>query len=206
MAKKREQGWHLKGTVFQSCNCDYGCPCNFNAPPTYGKCEGQYTWCVEKGSFNGIKLDGLNFTFAGKWPEALHKGNGEALVLVDEKANKAQRDALTKLATGKVGGPWAIFATTITKLHSPKFVPYQVAISGVKSKLRAGNVFKLEMEPIKNPVTGVEASPKVVLPQGLVYNESTRASSRVFNVLLADGVRIEAHGRDAAIAPFEYKG
>ena len=32
--------WHLSGTVFIACNCDYGCPCNFNARPTHGSCEG----------------------------------------------------------------------------------------------------------------------------------------------------------------------
>ena len=29
--------WELKGTVVVACNCDYGCPCNFNAPPTNGE-------------------------------------------------------------------------------------------------------------------------------------------------------------------------
>lgn len=33
-------GWNLRGTVLIACNCDYGCPCNFNALPTKGHCEG----------------------------------------------------------------------------------------------------------------------------------------------------------------------
>ncbi len=28
--------WQLQGTVLVACNCDYGCPCNFNALPTTG--------------------------------------------------------------------------------------------------------------------------------------------------------------------------
>jgi len=32
--------WKLKGKVLVACNCDWGCPCNFNARPTTGKCEG----------------------------------------------------------------------------------------------------------------------------------------------------------------------
>ena len=26
--------WHIKGRQFGNCNCNYGCPCQFNAPPT----------------------------------------------------------------------------------------------------------------------------------------------------------------------------
>src|SRR5262245_31089803 len=38
--------WELTGTVLVACNCDWGCPCNFNARPTAGKCEGGWTWHV----------------------------------------------------------------------------------------------------------------------------------------------------------------
>ena len=32
--------WQIKGTKISACNCNYGCPCQFYAPPTYDKCEG----------------------------------------------------------------------------------------------------------------------------------------------------------------------
>src|SRR5688572_19377255 len=54
--------WTLTGVVLVACNCDYGCPCNFNALPTHGKCEGGWTWHVQHGSFDGVSLDGLNFS------------------------------------------------------------------------------------------------------------------------------------------------
>ena len=41
--------WSLKGTVLVACNCDYGCPCNYNARPTTGDCEGGWMWIVDKG-------------------------------------------------------------------------------------------------------------------------------------------------------------
>ena len=28
--------WSFKGLHFANCNCDYGCPCQFNALPTDG--------------------------------------------------------------------------------------------------------------------------------------------------------------------------
>ena len=51
--------WNLKGQVLVACNCDYGCPCNFNALPTQGNCEGGWTWHVESGSVAGVSLESL---------------------------------------------------------------------------------------------------------------------------------------------------
>ena len=38
--------WDLKGTIVVACNCDYGCPCNFNALPTQATAVGpfDYSW------------------------------------------------------------------------------------------------------------------------------------------------------------------
>ena len=79
--------WSLKGSVLVACNCDWGCPCNFNARPTKGKCEGGWTWHVDRGRYADVPLDGLNFSVYVNWPGAIHEGNGEALILVDERAD-----------------------------------------------------------------------------------------------------------------------
>src|SRR6266545_1525227 len=99
------EAWHLKGTVFIACNCDYGCPCNFNALPTQGYCEGQWTWHVEEGRFGETPLDGLNFTVAVKWPGAIHEGDGEGVILVDERADDAERAATDHESGQRRGRP-----------------------------------------------------------------------------------------------------
>ena len=48
--------WHLTGQVLVACNCDWGCPCNFNARPTKGKCEGGWTWHVVTGAYGDVAL------------------------------------------------------------------------------------------------------------------------------------------------------
>jgi hypothetical protein len=32
--------WRISGDAVGSCNCAWGCPCQFNAEPTHGRCEG----------------------------------------------------------------------------------------------------------------------------------------------------------------------
>ena len=98
------ESWTLRGSVLISCNCDWGCPCNFNARPTTGRCEGGWTWHVDRGHFGGVALDGLNFSVFVKWPGAIHEGNGEALLLVDERAG----DGLAEAEVEK-GGQSGIF-------------------------------------------------------------------------------------------------
>ncbi len=196
--------WRLKGTVLIACNCDYGCPCNFNALPTHGKCEGTWSWHVEEGRFGDVPLDGLAFTIAVDWPGAIHEGNGHALILVDERADDSQRDAISALVSGDVGGPWGVLAWTWPTVDGPKPVRYEVDVSGIESRVRAGTALELELEPIRNPVTGAAVHPGALLPEGIVFKEGQFAASKVFRV--ANGIAFDHSGQYAAAAPFEYSG
>lgn len=196
--------WHLRGHVIIACNCDYGCPCNFNGLPTTGKCEGNWNWHVEDGRYGDVPLDGLTVGVAVNWPGAIHEGNGEALIVVDERADERQRAALLTLLSGAAGGPWKIIATTIGRAHEPAFAPFEVAVSGFTSRVRAGSYITLEMEPIRNKITGADAHPRAILPEGFVFREGDLGASSTFRV---DGpVRFDHSGRYAAAAPFDYQG
>jgi hypothetical protein len=194
--------WQLKGTVIVACNCDYGCPCNFNAPPTTGKCEGTWTWHVERGTFGDTSLDDLNFTVCVNWPGAIHEGNGEALILVDERADEAQRNAIETLVGGEAGGPWGVLAWTWPTIHGPKPVPYDLHLDGVKTRVKAGNSYEVVSETIKNPVSGADVHPAATLPEGIVFKEADFGSSKALRV--SDGIAYEHPGKYTAVGPFEY--
>ncbi len=195
--------WNLKGTVLIACNCAYGCPCNYNARPTTGDCEGGWTWIIDKGELDGVKVDGLGLAVFADWPAAIHEGGGVASAYIDEKADEQQRVALTRVARGEVGGPWATFINTY-KLDGPHFAPFDIELSEHSSRYTIGDVAKLEMEPIRNPVTGVEAHPSVRLPEGLVFEEGYYATSSVFTV--NDVLSYDHSGRNSEYAPFSYSG
>jgi hypothetical protein len=197
-------GWALKGTVLIACNCDYGCPCNFNALPSHGACEGGWTWHVDDGAFDGVRLDDLNFSVYVKWPGAIHQGDGEAVLLVDERADDAQRQAIETLMGGDVGGPWGILAWTWPTLHGPFPAAYDLALDGIRSRLRVGQVVDLELEPVTNPVTGAEVTPAALLPQGIITKHADLARSKVFRI--ADGIALDHSGQYTAVGPFDYSG
>lgn len=194
--------WQLKGVVLVACNCDYGCPCNFNARPTHGKCEGGWTWHVQHGSFEAVPLDGLNFSVYVNWPGAIHEGNGEGVLLVDERADDRQREAIGTLVRGGVGGPWGVLAWTWPTLHGPIAVPYEVELNGVATRIKAGTVLEVESTTIRNPVTGAEVHPGVVLPEGIIVKQADLGCSKVFRV--EGGIRMDHSGQYTSVGPFDY--
>lgn len=196
--------WRAKGQVFISCNCDYGCPCNVNALPTKGKCEGGWTWRVEAGAYGDVPLDGLCLSLYANWPRAIHEGDGIAVCMIDEKASEQQRAALKTLVEGQAGGPWGVFRKTFRELHGPRFVPYQVDASGQLPTIRADGL-ELTTEFIRNPVTKETIHPRLALPEGLVLKEASLVGSSRF-VLSGDHVSYDHSGKYAAHGFFQYFG
>lgn len=195
--------WNLKGTLLIACNCDYGCPCNFNALPSHGDCEGQWLWHVDQGHLDDVSLDGITFTVTADWPGAIHEGGGKAVSLLDERADESQREAVARLVRGEEGGPWAIFINTYD-LDGPRPAPFELELNGFQSKAKVGDVMELELDTIRNPVTGDEVHPGAVLPEGLVCKEMSFGTTKTFRV--DDGVSYEHSGKYSAVAPFEYSG
>ncbi|MGB8209759.1 MAG: DUF1326 domain-containing protein, partial [Mycobacterium sp.] len=60
--------WALHGTEFENCPCAWGCPCQFGAQPTYGRCQAVMGGHIEKGNFNDTNLDGLDWAMLLSWP------------------------------------------------------------------------------------------------------------------------------------------
>jgi hypothetical protein len=198
------EAWKLTGKVLVACNCDWGCPCNFNARPTTGKCEGGWTWHVEHGVYGGVTLDGLNFSVYANWPGAIHEGNGEALTLIDERANAAQRVAIETLMGGKVGGPWGVLGWTWPTVHGPYSVAYEIAFDGINTRIKCGDYVEVECGPIRNPVTGAESHPGVLLPEGIILKQGELGATTNFRV--TKKVPYDHSGKYMAVGPFEYTG
>jgi hypothetical protein len=51
--------WRIAGTWLEACNCNFGCPCNFDGFPTLGYCEANVGFKVDSGRHGDATLDGL---------------------------------------------------------------------------------------------------------------------------------------------------
>ena len=96
--------WQLAVDYVETCNCNFGCPCNFSGYPTDGFCEALVGYHVRQGRFGRTRLDGLDVVYAAAWPRAIHQGGGTMRLYVAEQATPEQRDALVQIFSGKAKG------------------------------------------------------------------------------------------------------
>ncbi len=169
--------WSLTAEYIQSCNCDYGCPCNFNALPSRGNCEALLGYHITKGVVGGTKLDGVTFAQGLYWPRAIHQGNGVARLYVDPRASAAQRKAVEELVAGKIGGGvFEIFPKTWSKTYSTKAAKIGWRFGGYDSKFTVEGVGEVASSHIRNPVSGDTFEGKIVLPGGIAWKKADVSS------------------------------
>ncbi len=167
--------WEIKGRELVNCSCTYGCNCQFNGLPDKGHCYAVAGIQIDEGRHGDTSLDGLRVAAIFKWPGAIHEGNGEAIAFVDAKADDRQREALLKIMTGQDTDPFAtmfaVYASTVTKMHDPVFtdIDLELDIEGRKGRIFVKDYIDTVGEPIRNKITGAETRAQIVLPEGFEY-------------------------------------
>lgn len=178
--------WEIKGRELVNCSCDYGCNCQFNGLPDKGHCYAVAGIQIDEGHHRETRLDGLKVAAIFKWPGPIHEGHGEVVAFVDKSADEAQRKALLGIMTGQDTDPmatmFAVYASTIEKMHEPVFtdIEFEVDVDARRGRLSIPGAVEMVGEPLRNKVTGVESRAQIVLPEGFEYQVADigSASSR----------------------------
>ena len=199
--------WKIKADYVETCNCDYGCPCNFNGFPTYGFCRALVLYHIQAGSYGEVKLDGLDVIFVGSWPKAIHEGNGTSQLFITKKASESQRSALVNIFSGqaKGDGPFALFAGTMKYFLDPQFVDINVKIDGKRSSFSVPDIMDVQVEGFKNPVTGEEQDTRIELPKGFIWKIAEAAKSKIMRIT-TPALNFDDSGKNAFYSVVEHKG
>ncbi|MAF82804.1 MAG: DUF1326 domain-containing protein [Gammaproteobacteria bacterium] len=175
--------WEIQADEMATCNCAYGCPCQFNALPTDGICEATVGFQFKQGYFGDTRLDGLCAVGILSWPGPIHLGGGRALTIIDERADEAQRQALLTIMSGGETEPgttmWNVFASTMDEVFDPVFKPIEIEVD---VEARVGRVFvegfvDSSGEPIRNPITNEPQRARIDLPDGFEYSLAEMGSA-----------------------------
>lgn len=167
--------WYIEGKEFGNCNCNYGCPCQFEDLPTGGKCYGLEVLHIDKGHFGDVKLDGLRAALLYEWPGPIFEGNGAIQAIIDERADKRQREALVKVLQGEETEPgkthWWVFREMSSTVHEPLFkrIGYEVDIDARTARVSIPGVIESTGRPIKSPATGDEHRVRIDIPGGIEF-------------------------------------
>ncbi|WP_018991407.1 DUF1326 domain-containing protein [Aromatoleum toluclasticum] len=126
MSDSRDE-WLFKSETYDNCNCNVNCGCQFNLPSTHGYCQSAFIGRIVEGHFNGTPLAGLTWAALYKWPGEIKDGNGKRQIVIDERADEAQRAALETIISGAACAPlsnlFAVFATTCAQSCRTLFLP-----------------------------------------------------------------------------------
>jgi hypothetical protein len=168
--------WFISGPSYGSCNCDYGCPCQFESKPTLGNCRGFEAAEIVEGHFGDVSLSGLRFVMLYAWPGPVYEGKGELQAVIDERADLGQRQALQTVLTGgetdEGATHWWVFRAMSDRVHEPLFknIEFSVDIEARTASLSVPGVISSHGEPIKSPVSGEPHRVRIDLPNGIEFD------------------------------------
>ena len=144
--------WHLKGDYFENCNCRILCPCVIPGEPvepTEGHCDVGFAFRIERGDYNGVSLDGLNFAIAAYTPGIMGAGNWITAFYVDQLANAQQREALGRVLSGDIGGPMAAWMALTSDFKGTKYVEIDFQAQGLERSGVIPGIMEFRVEGIK---------------------------------------------------------
>jgi hypothetical protein len=201
--------WMLRGPAINICNCDFSCPCQFNALPTNGDCRASGIMHIDEGHHGGVKLDGLNWAMAAAWPGPIHMGRGEMQRIVDARATPEQREALLRILSGEDSEPGAtylqVFSAMCEKFHAPLFAPISFAMdmNSCEGRVSIPGILEATTTAIRNPVTGKAHHARVSLRAGFEYTEAEFCSGTVTS---PGPVRLANNGTHAHLCTIHITG
>jgi len=200
--------WQVAGDYFETCNCSFLCPCipsNMTAAPSKGECFVALAFHVDQGRYGATALDGLNFAVIAHTPGAMDQGHWSVGVIVDERANQEQRDALAGIASGQAGGPMAALGPLVERVLGVEAKPITYKKDGMKRSLSIPGV-------LEQAVQGVPSAAKSGEP--LYIDNVTHPANGRLALARSTGSRLSAFGlrwedksgqNNGHFAPFAWK-
>lgn len=190
------ESWQISGDYFETCSCAFVCPCvpsNLSAMPTKGSCTVGFAFHVDHGQYGGVKLDGLNFAVVAFTPGVMGTpASWEIGLIVDERSDEKQGEAITAIASGQAGGPMANLGPLVGKflgveraaieyhkdgLHRSVKVAGKMdaAIAAVESAVKPGEPVQIvnTMHPANSTLALAQASHAHISAFGFTWDDTS---------------------------------
>ncbi len=175
--------WYIEGIEYGNCNCNYGCPCQFEDLPTHGDCRGFEVVRIDKGHFGKTDLSGLLVAMIYAWPGPVFEGNGEMQAIIDERADEGQRGALTTVLHGgeteEAATHWWVYHAMCATVHETLYKPIEleVDLEGRTARVRIPGVLESTGRPIRSPATGDAHRVRIDIPNGIEFEQAEIGSA-----------------------------
>ena len=181
--------WQIEGDYIETCNCSFLCPCitaNLAAMPTEGDCKAAIGMRITSGRNGDIDLSGISFIVMLHSPGVMADGNIKVGLIIDERANDAQVDAITGIATGAAGGPMAALGPLVGEFRGVEKRPIIFEANGMTHSVRAGELVDQAIEGVPSGSRSGEAicleNPVHPVSPRLYLAKATRSRMHAFGI------------------------
>lgn len=203
--------WHVKGTYFESCNCESICPCRPQGDrpgglSTYGECDFAVSWRIDEGGAGDLELSGFGVVLAGRyWDEKAPEPAGplgvwDVVLFVDDRAPDAAAEALADIFLGRAGGDTLEnFAAAIGEVHAVRRASIELDHAPGRQRIDVpGSVTVRAREPVDTDDVVTCAIPGHQFPGTEVVADVNRVA--------AGPLEWHLTGTTGFAAAFEYRG
>jgi len=127
---------------------------------------------IVEGHFNDTQLAGLNWAGLYKWPGEIAEGNGQRQIVIDERADEAQRRELETIISGEACAPlsnfFSVFSSACSKFCETLFLPIDLEASFEfrTARVNIPGVMKSSGTPIINKFNGQPFHIALAWPSG----------------------------------------
>jgi len=186
-----DRKWRISGEYMESCNCDYLCPCIYTNPQgeaTLDNCTAALVFRIDKGRSGEIALDGLCFALLLRSGRVMADGNWALGCVVDERADDAQRVALSAIVSGEVGGtPGMIRSALVSDFRGVAIKPVEFRMDGTARSVTIPDVLSFEIDGVL-PRSGSD--------QPMCIDNTSHPAARRLALARAKSYRVEGFGLD----------
>jgi hypothetical protein len=199
--------WQISGQYMETCNCTLLCPCitsNLAATPTEGDCKAALGMRIDKGSKDGVSLDGLQFMMLLQSKGPMGAGDMTVGLIVDAEASQEQVDAITAIASGAAGGPMAMMAPLVGRFAGVERAKVTITQDGNTWRAKAGDLVDESCEALLNMEGKTIAIDNVSHPinSRLALAKATKSRFDAFGIDWDDSTGT----RNGHFAPFAWSG
>jgi hypothetical protein len=127
------------------------------------------------------------------------------VIVIDERADNAQRAALSEIVSGKSGpgGPFELFASTYTEPPSVRFGRVRFEREGRRGIIELDDIARVQVGPMLSDMDQREADAHLVLPSGFIFRDARIVNTDNCEVTLSD-LQFQHANSNAFFSEVEY--
>lgn len=139
-------GYELNGRMAEVCSCRSLCPCTIGENADGNNCGFNWVFHIDRGQINDVDVSGLNLGLLGHHADNIFDVNTRVFVIVDDRADDAQQDALVTAFTGKEGGPLADLAGLVKEIVGVTRAPIEFDVDKGSGHFKVDGIFEAQVE------------------------------------------------------------